>query len=200
MRLSLSENAAGGNAPKATVTEAHPLFTLHLADRQANFDLNLVGGGAAALPGIRPRHGQSWQRKHHQHRQRFGRRPAFARGGLFRRQGRRRQPHPVSRPRMGAEKRPRQRHHARFFPRRTKSQKLLFNEDGTPTARTVSILGHTPMGRFGEPDELVQPLYSWPAPKPAVLSRHRNPRGRRLSGADDLNRFFGVLHALPISK
>ena len=33
--------------------------------------------------------------------------------------------------------------------------KLLWNEDGTPTARTGKILAATPMGRFGEPEELV---------------------------------------------
>lgn len=32
--------------------------------------------------------------------------------------------------------------------------KLLFNEDGTPTARTGKILAATPMGRFGETEEL----------------------------------------------
>lgn len=32
---------------------------------------------------------------------------------------------------------------------------LLFNEDGTPTARTQKILAGTPMGRFGELEELV---------------------------------------------
>lgn len=32
---------------------------------------------------------------------------------------------------------------------------LLFNEDGTPTARTEKILAGTPMGRFGELEELV---------------------------------------------
>ena len=32
---------------------------------------------------------------------------------------------------------------------------LLFNEDGTPTARTHKILNATPMGRFGEADELL---------------------------------------------
>ena len=31
---------------------------------------------------------------------------------------------------------------------------LLWNEDGTPTARTGKILAATPMGRFGEPEEL----------------------------------------------
>lgn len=32
--------------------------------------------------------------------------------------------------------------------------KLLFNDDGTPTARTGKILAATPMGRFGEANEL----------------------------------------------
>lgn len=34
------------------------------------------------------------------------------------------------------------------------NQKLLFNEDGTPTARTAKILAATPMERFGEAKEL----------------------------------------------
>ncbi len=36
--------------------------------------------------------------------------------------------------------------------------KLLWNEDGTPTARTGKILAATPMGRFGTPDELLGAL------------------------------------------
>jgi len=36
--------------------------------------------------------------------------------------------------------------------------KLLWNEDGTPTARTGKILAATPMGRFGSPEELVGAL------------------------------------------
>lgn len=35
---------------------------------------------------------------------------------------------------------------------------LLFNEDGSPTARTGKILAATPMGRFGEPKELIGAL------------------------------------------
>ena len=41
-----------------------------------------------------------------------------------------------------------------FFPAE-QNRKLLFNEDGSPSARTKAIWGHTPMGRFGEPRELV---------------------------------------------
>lgn len=35
---------------------------------------------------------------------------------------------------------------------------LLFNPDGTPTARTGKILNNTPMGRFGNPEELLGSL------------------------------------------
>ncbi|WP_300258081.1 SDR family oxidoreductase [Clostridium sp.] len=38
------------------------------------------------------------------------------------------------------------------------NQKLLFNEDGTPTARTEKILNSTPMKRFGEAEELIGTL------------------------------------------
>ena len=37
----------------------------------------------------------------------------------------------------------------------TQNRTLLWNPDGTPTARTGKILAATPMGRFGEPEELV---------------------------------------------
>ena len=35
------------------------------------------------------------------------------------------------------------------------NERLLFNEDGTPTARTEKILRNTPMNRFGKADELI---------------------------------------------
>lgn len=35
------------------------------------------------------------------------------------------------------------------------NKKLLWNDDGTPTARTGKILAATPMGRFGETEELL---------------------------------------------
>lgn len=38
------------------------------------------------------------------------------------------------------------------------NEKLLFNEDGTPTARSEKILRNTPMGRFGEAEELIGTL------------------------------------------
>jgi len=41
-----------------------------------------------------------------------------------------------------------------FFPGE-QNRRLLFEEDGSPTERGQQILSHTPMGRFGEPEELV---------------------------------------------
>lgn len=38
------------------------------------------------------------------------------------------------------------------------NEKLLWNADGTPTARTGKILAHTPMGRFGLPEDLLGTL------------------------------------------
>lgn len=38
------------------------------------------------------------------------------------------------------------------------NKELLFNDDGTPTARTKKILAATPMDRFGEPEELIGTL------------------------------------------
>ncbi|MBQ6999171.1 MAG: SDR family oxidoreductase [Clostridia bacterium] len=38
------------------------------------------------------------------------------------------------------------------------NEKLLFNEDGTPTPRTDKILNSTPMGRFGRSEELIGAL------------------------------------------
>ncbi len=46
-------------------------------------------------------------------------------------------------------------------------RKLLFNNDGTPTPRSKSILGHTPMGRFGESSELISALVCLARPRPS---------------------------------
>jgi NAD(P)-dependent dehydrogenase (short-subunit alcohol dehydrogenase family) len=37
----------------------------------------------------------------------------------------------------------------------SQNRKVLVNEDGTLTARSANIIEHTPMGRFGRPDELI---------------------------------------------
>jgi len=41
-----------------------------------------------------------------------------------------------------------------FFPAE-QNRRVLFNPDGTPTARAHAAMAHTPMGRFGEASELI---------------------------------------------
>ena len=146
-------NAAGGNDPKTTVTGERKFEHIELADWQANFDLNLVGG--VLLPC-----------------QEFG--PAMvARGrGSILNFASVSAGVPLSRvvaysaakaavlsltQFLAREWAPRGvRVNALtpgFFPAE-QNRRLLFNEDGTPTARAAAILGHTPMGRFGQADEL----------------------------------------------
>ena len=51
-----------------------------------------------------------------------------------------------------------------FFPAE-QNRKLLFNEDGSPTARTRAVWGHTPMGRFGQAQELIGAAIFLASPK-----------------------------------
>ena len=147
-------NAAGGNDPKVTVTAEHPFEAIALEDWHANFDMNLVGG--VLLPC-----------------QEFG--PAMAkrgRGSIINIASV--SAHlPLSRVAtysaakaavlnlslfLAREWAPRgvrvNTITPGFFPAE-QNRKLLFNEDGSPTARTKSVWAHTPMGRFGESHELV---------------------------------------------
>ena len=147
-------NAAGGNDPKVTVTAERSFESIQLADWQASFDLNLVGG--VLLPC-----------------QEFG--PAMVargRGSIINIASV--SAHlPLSRvvayssakaavlnltqflAREWAPKNVRVNSITPGFFPAEQNRKLLFNDDGSPTARTKSILGHTPMGRFGTSDELI---------------------------------------------
>ncbi len=147
-------NAAGGNDPKVTVTADHAFETIALADWQANFDLNLVGG--VLLPC-----------------QEFG--PGMvARGkGSIINIASVSAHIPLSRvvsysaakagvvsltqflAREWATKGVRVNSITPGFFPADQNRALLFNPDGSPTDRTKAIWGHTPMGRFGEASELV---------------------------------------------
>jgi|ERR1041385_5300372 NAD(P)-dependent dehydrogenase (short-subunit alcohol dehydrogenase family) len=151
---SILVNAAGGNDPKVTVTGALPFEQIALADWQANFDLNLVGG--VLLPC-----------------QEFG--PAMvARGrGSIVNIASVSAHVPLSRvatysaakaavlnltlflAREWALKGVRVNSVTPGFFPAEQNRQLLFNPDGSPTARTQAIWAHTPMGRFGEGRELV---------------------------------------------
>lgn len=147
-------NAAGGNDQRATVTPERPIEAIGLEDWKSVFDMNLVAG--ALLPC-----------------QEFG--PAM----VSRKQGSiiniaSVSAHiPLSRvAAYGAAKaallnlsrflaREWAKDNVRvntvtpgFFPTE-QNRRLLLNADGSPTARAQAILGHTPMGRFGEAEEVV---------------------------------------------
>ncbi|MBV8967705.1 MAG: SDR family oxidoreductase [Verrucomicrobia bacterium] len=147
-------NAAGGNDPRVTITADHPFEAIETANWHENFDLNLVGGALL---------------------------PCQVFGTMMKSQGKGSiiniasvSAHlPLSRVVaysaakaavlsltlfLAREWAP---HNVRvnsitpgFFPGE-QNRRLLFNEDGSPTARGQVILNHTPLARFGKPLELV---------------------------------------------
>jgi NAD(P)-dependent dehydrogenase (short-subunit alcohol dehydrogenase family) len=60
-----------------------------------------------------------------------------------------------------------------FFPA-DQNRALLFNPDGTPTARGRQIIEHTPMARFGEPSELAGAVVWLAAPKASSFVTGQN--------------------------
>ncbi len=147
-------NAAGGNDPKTTVAGERKFEHIELGDWQANFELNLVGG--VLLPC-----------------QEFGPGMVARERGSIINFGSVSAGIPLSRvvaysaskasvisltqflAREWAPKKVRVNALVPGFFPADQNRKLLFNEDGTPTARAASILGHTPMARFGDARELV---------------------------------------------
>lgn len=147
-------NAAGGNDPKVTVTAERTFESIVADDWRAAFDLNLVGG--ALLPC-----------------QEFGPAMCAAGKGSIINIASVSAHLPLSRvvayssakaavlnltQFLSREWAPRgvrvNSITPGFFPAE-QNRKLLFNDDGSPTARTNSIWSHTPMGRFGESHELI---------------------------------------------
>ncbi|HYE04234.1 MAG TPA: SDR family oxidoreductase [Planctomycetota bacterium] len=147
-------NAAGGNDPKATVTPERPFEKLALADIEANLDLNFVAGALLPCqvfgPGLCRRKKGSIitiaSVSAHLPLSRVGIYSAAKAAVLNLSQFLAREwaPHGVRVNTITPG----------FFPAE-QNRRLLFNEDGSPTARAQSILGHTPMKRFGDPEELV---------------------------------------------
>jgi len=147
-------NAAGGNDPKVTVTTERSFDQIALADWQANFDLNLVGGvvlpcqefGAAMVARGRGSIINIASVSAHLPLSRVvsysASKAAVLNLTLF--LAREWAPKGV---RVNAIT-------PGFFPAEQNRQ-LLFNADGSPTARTKAIWGHTPMGRFGKAEELI---------------------------------------------
>lgn len=146
-------NAAGGNDPKATVTDDNPMISLELDAWRQNFDLNLVGG--VLLPC-----------------QVFGEKMLDTGSGSIINIASVTSHIPLSRvvaysaskaavlsltqflAREWAEQGVRVNSITPGFFPAEQNKKLLFNEDGSPSPRAQSILTHTPMGRFGEAKEI----------------------------------------------
>jgi NAD(P)-dependent dehydrogenase (short-subunit alcohol dehydrogenase family) len=147
-------NAAGGNNSKVSVTPEHPFEAILPEDWRANFELNLMGG--VMLPC-----------------QEFG--PAMVRrgAGSIINIASVASHIPVSRGVAYSAAKAAVLNLTQFLSREwaksgvrvnsitpgffpaEQNRSLLMNPDGSPTPRAQTILGHTPMGRFGESSELV---------------------------------------------
>ena len=147
-------NAAGGNDPKVIITAERAFDQIALDDWRANFDLNLVGG--VLLPC-----------------QEFGTAMVSRNKGSIINIASVSAHLPLSRVVTYSAAKAAVLNLSQFLAREwapkgvrvntitpgffpaEQNRKLLFNDDGSPTARTKAIWGHTPMGRFGKAEELV---------------------------------------------
>lgn len=157
-------NAAGGNAPAVTVTPDNPVENLDVAAWKSSFDLNLVGG--ALVPSqviggamLQQRKGSIINIASVSAHLPLSRVVAYSAAkaavlNLTQFLAREWAPHGV---RVNSIT-------PGFFPA-DQNRRLLFQEDGTPTPRAQSILGHTPMARFGEADELAGAVVFLAAPR-----------------------------------
>jgi len=150
---SILVNAAGGNSPTVTVTSDLPFEIIQKEDWLENFELNLIGGALVPC-------------------QVFGPAMAEAGGGSIINIASVSAHLPLSRviaysaakaavlnltaflAREWAPKGVRVNSITPGFFPAEQNRNLLFQDDGSPTERGASILGHTPMARFGEPQEL----------------------------------------------
>ncbi len=147
-------NAAGGNDPRTTVTADQKFEQVPLDAWRANFDLNLVGGVLLPCQVFGPAFCERGQGSiinvasvsAHVPLSRVVAYSAAKAAVLSLTQFLAREWAPrgvrVNSITPG------------FFPAE-QNRRLLFQENGQPTARAQAILGHTPMGRFGEAHELI---------------------------------------------
>ncbi len=147
-------NAAGGNDPRTTVTTEQKFEQVPLDAWRANFDLNLVGGVLLPCQVFGPSFCERGQGSiinvasvsAHVPLSRVVAYSAAKAAVLSLTQFLAREWAPrgvrVNSITPG------------FFPAE-QNRRLLFQESGQPTARAQAILGHTPMGRFGEAHELI---------------------------------------------
>ncbi|MBI4327929.1 MAG: SDR family oxidoreductase [Chloroflexi bacterium] len=147
-------NAAGGTDPKVAVTAERALEQIGIEDWRANFDLNLVGGVLLPCQEFGPimlRQGKGSiiniaSVSAHVPLSRVVAYSASKAAVLSLTQF-------LAREWAGRGVRVNSITPG-FFPAE-QNRRLLFNEDGSPTPRAQAILGHTPMGRFGQARELI---------------------------------------------
>jgi NAD(P)-dependent dehydrogenase (short-subunit alcohol dehydrogenase family) len=147
-------NAAGGNDPKVTVTPENPFEKIPADAWRSSFELNLVGGALLPCQEFGPamvRRGEGSiiniaSVSAHLPLSRVVAYSAAKAAVLSLTQFLARQWAP-SGVRVNSIT-------PGFFPAE-QNRALLFNPDGTPSPRAQSILGHTPMARFGESHELI---------------------------------------------
>ena len=147
-------NAAGGNDAKVTVTDQFKFEQIALEDWRVNFDMNLVGGVLLPCqefgPGMVARgRGSIINIASASSRVPLSQVAAYSAAkaavlNLSQFLAREWAPRNVRVNTITPG----------FFPAE-QNRRLLFNEDGSPTPRAKSILTHTPMGRFGKPQELI---------------------------------------------
>jgi len=151
---SILVNAAGGNRPEATVTAEQPFEAIELDSWRGALDLNLAAG--VVLPC-----------------QVFGPAMVAAGAGSIINIGSVAAHQPLSRVAAYSAAKAAVLSVTRFLAREwagagvrvnaitpgffpaEQNRRLLYREDGSPTARGQQILARTPMGRFGDPHELV---------------------------------------------
>lgn len=146
-------NAAGGNQPEVTLTEGKTFDQIKVSDWNHNFDLNLIGG--ALLPCqifgmsmVQRKKGSIINIASVSAHLPLSRVVAYSSAkaavlNLTQFLAREWAPNGVRVNSLTPG----------FFPA-DQNRKLLFKEDGSPTERAASILGHTPMKRFGDAEEL----------------------------------------------
>lgn len=147
-------NAAGGNDPSVTVTPENPFEQISVEAWAANFDLNLIGGTLLPCqvfgPGmVSAKRGSIINIASVSAHLPLSRVVAYSAAkaavlNLTQFLAREWAPFNVRVNSLTPG----------FFPAE-QNRRLLFNADGSPTARAASILSHTPMARFGSAEELV---------------------------------------------
>ncbi|HEY3913835.1 MAG TPA: SDR family NAD(P)-dependent oxidoreductase [Verrucomicrobiae bacterium] len=147
-------NAAGGNDPKVTVTEQFKFEQISMEDWRGSFDMNLVGGIVLPCqvfgPGMAARgKGSIINIASVSAHLPLSRVVAYsaAKAAVI--------SVSVFLSREWASRNVRVNTITPGFFPAEQNRRLLFNDDGTPTARSKSILGHTSMARFGQAEELI---------------------------------------------